>query len=213
MKKQIIGVCLVFGLCSMAVAENLDLNTNDLNIERLEMSLLPDVNAQNITNQEKQRLLKEKIDFLKKDIQKWEKYHEELLNVKKEYDASYLANEEKIKQLTAEISIIKEKIATSGKDIDDKSNDIDVAKKLMTKENEIVEYTLGNGKKIKLIKYTIFPGESLDDIVEGTFKDNEDFGIKDVAFRKQTIIKLNNNINEKDDLVSGQVIYIPFFKK
>ena len=197
----------------MAVAENLDLNTNDLNIERLEMSLLPDVNAQNITNQEKQRLLKEKIDFLKKDIQKWEKYHEELLNVKKEYDASYLANEEKIKQLTAEISIIKEKIATSGKDIDDKSNDIDVAKKLMTKENEIVEYTLGNGKKIKLIKYTIFPGESLDDIVEGTFKDNEDFGIKDVAFRKQTIIKLNNNINEKDDLVSGQVIYIPFFKK
>lgn len=213
MKKQIIGVCLVFSLCSMAVAENLDLNTNDLNIERLEMSLLPDVNAQNITKQEKQRLLNEKIDFLKKDIQKWEKYHEELLNVKKEYDASYLANEEKIKQLTAEISIIKEKIAQSGKDIDDKSNDIDVAKKLMTKENEIVEYTLGNGKKIKLIKYTTFPGESLDDIVEGTFKDDEDFGIKDIAFRKQTIIKLNNNINEKDDLVSGQVIYIPFFKK
>lgn len=215
MKKQIISLFLTSLVSFSAIAaENLDLGV--LNSEKIDNPNGFTEVVQLIPQEEKKRVIQEKIEFLKKDIAKWKAYQAELIQMKTEYENAYKLNEDKIKQYNKDIEDIKLKMEQSEKDISESSNDIDIGVKILADtsiKDEIVEFNLPNGKKIKLIKHTVFPGESLSKIIGKTFPEGIVPKYSDISFRMETVIKLNKDLKNKDQIVSGQIIYIPFFKQ
>lgn len=211
MIKKIICGFFMMGLCAYSLADIPNLDSEILKNSKIEANSPAIESVSNISKEERQKILDAKIEFLKQDIQKWKDYQTKLIDYQKEMQSSYDLNEEKIKTLTSEIDDLRKQIDKSSDTITQQTQDIEIGQTLVDVADEIVTFDLPDGKKIRLIKHTVFPGERLIDIAVNTF--DGDYNKKELAFRKQAIIKLNKNINKKTELKSGQVIYIPFFKK
>lgn len=124
-------------------------------------------------------------------------------------------SKEQLANTSKKIDTLTTKIVKSTDEITSKSEEIDIGTKLLADDSikdEIVEFNLKNGKKIKLMKHTVFPGESLSGIVNKTFPVNYTAKYTEIEFRINTIKKLNKDLVNQDQIKAGQVIYIPFFK-
>lgn len=177
-------------------------NKNDKNIQ---------TTIQLIPKSEKEKILKDKIEFLKKDIAKWRAKEAELQNIKKEFENKLNTNDENIKRWEQDVKEISEQLKTSGDDITKETEELSVGQDLLQKDSDIISINLANGKKIRLIKYVVFPGDSLSKILMRTFKDGEK-STSNLQHRINTVIKLNKNIKDANSIKVGDVIYIPFFK-
>lgn len=177
-------------------------NKNDKNIQ---------TTIQLIPKSEKEKILKDKIEFLKKDIAKWRAKEAELQNIKKEFENKLNTNDENIKRWEQEVKEISEQLKTSGDDITKETEELSVGQDLLKKDSDIISINLANGKKIRLIKYVVFPGDSLSKILMRTFKEGEK-STSNLQHRINTVIKLNKNIKDANSIKVGDVIYIPFFK-
>ena len=177
-------------------------NKNDKNIQ---------TTIQLIPKSEKEKILKDKIEFLKKDIAKWRAKEAELQNIKKEFENKLNTNDENIKRWEQDVKEISEQLKTSGEDITKDTEELSVGQSLLQKDSDIISINLANGKKIRLIKYVVFPGDSLSKILMRTFNEGEKSS-SNLQHRINTVIKLNKNIKNANSLKVGDVIYIPFFK-
>ncbi len=214
MIKIIISILISSLFCFSVMAdENLDLNV--LSSDKIDKTSDFKTDIQLIPKEEKEKMLKDKIEFLKKDIEKWKTYQNKLLKVKSEFEITYKNNEDKMKEYESVINDIKDKMDASEKDINKTSIEIDKGSEILNGdkiEDKIVEFNLPNGKKIKLIQHTVFPGETLSMIISKTFPEGYEKTYNEIEFRMKTVIQLNKNLKNKDQISSGQVIYIPFFK-
>lgn len=164
-----------------------------------------------IPHSEKEKILKDKIEFLKNDIAQWRAKEIELQNIKKEFENKLNANEENIKLWEQDVKKITEQLKVSGEAITKETEELSVGQDLLQKDSEIININLENGKKIRLIKYVVFPGDSLSKILMRTFKNDEKI-TTNLQHRINTVIKLNKNIKDANSIKVGDVIYIPFFK-
>ena len=164
-----------------------------------------------IPHSEKEKILKDKIEFLKNDIAQWRAKEIELQNIKKEFENKLNANEENIKLWEQDVGKITEQLKVSGEAITKETEELSVGQDLLQKDSEIININLDNGKKIRLIKYVVFPGDSLSKILMRTFKNDEKI-TTNLQHRINTVIKLNKNIKDANSIKVGDVIYIPFFK-
>lgn len=164
-----------------------------------------------IPHSEKEKILKDKIEFLKNDIAQWRAKEIELQNIKKEFENKLNANEENIKLWEQDVKKITEQLKVSGEAITKETEELSVGQDLLQKDSEIININLDNGKKIRLIKYVVFPGDSLSKILMRTFKNDEKI-TTNLQHRINTVIKLNKNIKDANSIKVGDVIYIPFFK-
>ena len=124
-------------------------------------------------------------------------------------------NKKQLVDTSKKIDTLTTAIVKSTDSITEQSKEIDIGTKMLADssiKDEIVEFNLRNGKKIKLIKHTVFPGESLSGIVKKTFETNYTPKYTEIEFRMNTIRKLNKDLVNQDQIKAGQVIYIPFFK-
>lgn len=218
MLKKILLVSILTSL-SFSVLANIEVNDKVLDSSLIdatdEQSILL-MKDKSISSKEKQVILDKKIAELKADILKWEEYQTKLLTVKADFEKKISDNDAKIDYFMQEIDELTTAINEKSQDIDKKTEEVEVAKSEVVnepKQPEIVEYNLSNGKKLKLIKHTVIESQSLDNIVFDTFKDKSKITPEKIKQRLSVIISLNNNLKDKDSLVVGQVIYIPFFKE
>lgn len=218
MLKKILLVSILTSL-SFSVLANIEVNDKVLDSSLIdatdEQSILL-MKDKSISSKEKQVILDKKIAELKADILKWEEYQTKLLTVKADFEKKISDNDAKIDYFMQEIDELTTAINEKSQDIDKKTEEVEVAKSAVVnepKQPDIVEYNLSNGKKLKLIKHTVIESQSLDNIVFDTFKDKSKITPEKIKQRLSVIISLNNNLKDKDSLVVGQVIYIPFFKE
>jgi len=215
MLKRLIAIAVLSTLSLSGFADDLNglnqevLNTNESKIDNGQVFT---ETVQLIPKEEKERILRERIEFLKKDREKWYNYQQELLQVKADLEKRLEENNLMIDDLMEKTENIKKKMEESESNITENSNDIAIGQVLLEKDSEVVEFKLSNGKKIKLIKYTVFPGDSLSTILTRTFKKSEEVKYSKLEERMQIVISMNKNLKNKNIINVGQVIYIPFFK-
>jgi hypothetical protein len=178
------------------------LNKNDVNME---------TTIQLIPKSEKEKILKDKIEFLTKDIAQWRVKELELQNVKKDFESKLNNNEENIKIWEQDVKEITEQLKVSVETISKETEEISVGQNLLLKDSEVISVNLADGKKIRLIKYIVFPGDSLSKILVRTFKEGDKIK-ENLQNRIDTVIKLNKGIKEANSIKVGETIYIPFFK-
>lgn len=215
MLKRLIAIAVLSTLSLSGFADDLNginqevLNTNESKIDNGQVFT---ETVQLIPKEEKERILRERIEFLKKDREKWYNYQQELLQVKADLEKRLEENNLMIDDLMEKTENIKKKMEESESNITENSNDIAIGQVLLEKDSEVVEFKLSNGKKIKLIKYTVFPGDSLSTILTRTFKKSEEVKYSKLEERMKIVISMNKNLKNKNIIHVGQVIYIPFFK-
>lgn len=215
MLKRLIAIAVLSTLSLSGFADDLNginqevLNTNESKIDNGQVFT---ETVQLIPKEEKERILRERIEFLKKDREKWYNYQQELLQVKADLEKRLEENNLMIDDLMEKTENIKKKMEESESNITENSNDIAIGQVLLEKDSEVVEFKLSNGKKIKLIKYTVFPGDSLSTILTRTFKKSEEVKYSKLEERMKIVISMNKNLKNKNIINVGQVIYIPFFK-
>lgn len=215
MLKRLIAIAVLSTLSLSGFADDLNginqevLNTNESKIDNGQVFT---ETVQLIPKEEKERILRERIEFLKKDREKWYNYQQELLQVKADLEKRLEENNLMIDDLMEKTENIKKKMEESESNITENSNDIAIGQVLLEKDSEVVEFNLSNGKKIKLIKYTVFPGDSLSTILTRTFKKSEEVKYSKLEERMKIVISMNKNLKNKNIINVGQVIYIPFFK-
>lgn len=210
-------IALVLSFCSVTLAATPNLNLDGLKEEKISkennkavINLLTG-NA-NLTPKE---ILDNEIAALQKDIAKWQKMHDDLSSLKKEYETAYDVNEQKIYEYEQEVIKLKADIEKSTEKISVKSNFIEMKQKLVGEPtlnaDEVVSFDLANGDKIKLIKHTIVKGETLTMIALKSF-DGVEATKKELAFRKKTIQDINSHLPKKENLPADTIVYVPFFK-
>jgi hypothetical protein len=220
--KSLKWIFLLFIISNTYANEN-DINTNVLNalhgndkIETKEENKEATVIL--IPHEEKVKLLRDKIEFLKQDIAKWKEREKELLQIKAEFETKINNNNKNIEQWQKDIIDMTQKIKEQEADlvketesINKENEEINIGQNLLIKDSEIISVPLANGKKIKLIKYIVFPGDSLSKIIMRTYDKNSQ-STTSVKERIDTVIKLNKNIKDANSIKVGDTIYIPFFK-
>lgn len=168
------------------------IETNEINEDGTEFK----TTVQLIPKNHKEKIISDKIEFLKKDIAMWKERKEEMIKIKNEYERKLDKNKDISK---FEISINEE------------IKEIDVGNSLMKKDSEVIVVEIGNGKKIRLIKYIVFPRDTLSEILTRTLVENDNSN-STLSHKIETVIKLNKNIKNADSIKTGDIIYIPFFK-
>ncbi len=220
--KSLKWIFLLF-IISNTYANETDINTNVLNALHGDNKI--ESNEQNkettvilIPHEEKVKLLKDKIEFLRQDIAKWKEREKELLQVKAEFESKINNNNKNIEQWQKDIIDMTQKIkaqeAILEKETDSinkENEEINIGQNLLLNDSEIISFPLANGKKIKLIKYIVFPGDSLSKIIMRTYDKNSQ-STTNLKERIDTVIKLNKNIKDANSIQVGDTIYIPFFK-
>lgn len=210
-------IALVLGFCSVTLAATPNLNLDGLKEDKISkednkavINLLTG-NA-SLTPKE---ILDNEIAALQKDIAKWQKMHDDLSSLKKEYEAAYDVNEQKIYEYEQEVIKLKADIEKSTEKISAKSDFIEMKQKLVGEPtlnaDEVVSFDLPNGDKIKLIKHIMVKGETLTMIALKSF-DGVEVTKKELAFRKKTIQDINSHLPKKENLPADTIIYVPFFK-
>ena len=168
------------------------IETNEINEDGTEFK----TTVQLIPKNHKEKIISDKIELLKKDIAMWKERKEEMIKIKNEYERKLDKNKDISK---FEISINEE------------IKEIDVGNSLMKKDSEVIVVEIGNGKKIRLIKYIVFPRDTLSEILTRTLVENDNSN-STLSHKIETVIKLNKNIKNADSIKTGDIIYIPFFK-
>jgi len=220
--KSLKCIFLLF-IISNTYANEKDINTNVLNalhgndkIETKEEN--KEATVVLIPHEEKVKLLRDKIEFLKQDIAKWKEREKEILQIKAEFANKINNNNKNIEQWQKDIIDMTKKIKEQEADlvketesINKENEEINIGQNLLIKDSEIISVPLANGKKIKLIKYIVFPGDSLSKIIMRTYDKNSQ-STTSIKERIDTVIKLNKNIKDANSIKVGDTIYIPFFK-
>lgn len=210
-------VALLLGICSVSLAATPNLNLEGLKEEKISkennkavINLLTG-NA-NLTPQE---ILDNDIKSLQKDIAKWQKKYDDLSAIKKEYEAAYDANEQKIYEYEQEVIQLKAELEKSTEKITFQSEFIEMKQKLVgaptLDADEVVSFDLPNGDKIKLIKHIVVKDETLTMIALKSFNGVE-VTKESLKFRKDTIQNINSQLAKKEQQAANTVIYVPFFK-
>lgn len=210
-------VAVVLGFCSLTLAATPNLNLDGLKEDKISkennkavINLLTG-NA-NLTPKQ---ILDNEIAALQKDIAKWQKMHDDLSALKKEYEAAYDVNEQKIYEYEQEVIKLKAAIEKSTEKISANSEFIEMKQKLVgdptLNADEVVSFDLPNGDKIKLIKHLVVKDETLTMIALKSF-DGVEVTKELLAFRKKTIQDINSQLPKKDKLSAGTIVYVPFFK-
>lgn len=204
-------------------ANEKDINTNVLNTLHGNNKIETNENNKEATvilipHEEKVKLLRDKIEFLKQDIAKWKEREQELLKIKAEFESKINNNNKNIEQWEKDIIDMTKKIKEQEADLEKETNsinkeneEINIGQNLLSQDSEIISIPLSNGKKIKLIKYIVFPGDSLSKILMRTYDKNTQSSTN-LKERIDTVIKLNKNIKDANSIKVGDTIYIPFFK-
>lgn len=215
MLRKIIAIAAISTLSFAVFGDDLtNINQEVLsnNAAKIESGQVFTETVQLIPKEEKTRILRERIEFLKEDRKKWDKYHQEMLQVKAELEKELENNNMMIEDLVKRAEELKNKMEKSASEMTDNSSEIAIGQNLLESNSEVVEFNLSNGKKIKLIKYTVFPGDSLSKILTRTFSTSEEAKYSKLEERMKIVISMNKNLNNKNILYVGQIIYIPFFK-
>ena len=214
---KVLQVALILGFCSVSLAA-----APNLNLDGLKETKISKENNKNVINLltgnadlTPQQILDKEIVALKKDISKWQKMHDNLSILKKEYEAAYDVNEQKIYEYEQEVIKLKADIEKSTENILISSEFIEMKQNLVGEPtlnmDEVVSFDLSNGNKIKLIKHMVVKGETLTMIALKSF-DGVEVTKKEMEFRKKTIQDINSQLPKKDNLSTGTIVYVPFFK-
>lgn len=214
---KVLQVALILGFCSVSLAA-----APNLNLDGLKETKISKENNKNVINLltgnadlTPQQILDKEIAALKKDISKWQKMHDNLSILKKEYEAAYDVNEQKIYEYEQEVIKLKADIEKSTENILISSEFIEMKQNLVGEPtlnmDEVVSFDLSNGDKIKLIKHMVVKGETLTMIALKSF-DGVEVTKKEMEFRKKTIQDINSQLPKKDNLSTGTIVYVPFFK-
>ena len=214
---KVLQVALILGFCSVSLAA-----APNLNLDGLKETKISKENNKNVINLltgnadlTPQQILDKEIVALKKDISKWQKMHDNLSILKKEYEAAYDVNEQKIYEYEQEVIKLKADIEKSTENILISSEFIEMKQNLVGEPtlnmDEVVSFDLSNGDKIKLIKHMVVKGETLTMIALKSF-DGVEVTKKEMEFRKKTIQDINSQLPKKDNLSTGTIVYVPFFK-
>lgn len=215
MKALQVGLVLGFYSVTLAATPNLNLDgLKDDKISREDNKAVINV----LTGNDKltpQQILDNEIKALQKDIAKWQKMHDELFALKKEYENAYNVNEQKIFEYEQEVTRLKAEIEKSTEEITEHSDVIEMKQSLVgfptLDADEVVSFDLANGDKIKLIKHISVKGETLTMIAIKSLNGVE-FTKEEIDFRKKTIQNINSQLPKKDNLPADTIVYVPFFK-
>lgn len=215
MKAMQIALVLVFYSVTLASPPNLNLDgLKEDKISKEDNKAVINLLTGNAKLTPKE-ILDNEIAALQKDIAKWQKMHDDLSSLKKEYETAYDANEQKIYEYEQEVIKLKADIEKSTEKISVKSDFIEMKQKLVGEPtlnaDEVVSFDLPNGDKIKLIKHIMVKGETLTMIALKSF-DGVEVTKKELAFRKKTIQDINSQLPKKDNLPADTIVYVPFFK-
>lgn len=214
--KNVKIVCLSM-LFSLAFANESDidnsilkgLSKDNIQIDNLNKEY-KNTTIQLIPREEKIKILEDKIEFLKKDIEKWKGKEASLLKIQSEFANQVNANDENIRKWENDVNVIKQQLIDSGDMIEKEKEELSIGQSMIEKDSDIIVINLENGKKIRLIKYLVFPGDSLSKILIRTFEGQQISS--SLEHRINTVIKLNKNIKDANTIKVGDTIYIPFFK-
>lgn len=214
---KVMQIALVLGFCSVTLAATPNLNLDGLKEDKIskeDNKAVINLLTGNASLTPKEILDKE-IVALQKDIAKWQKMHDDLSSLKKEYETAYDVNEQKIYEYEQEVIKLKADIEKSTEKISVKSDFIEMKQQLVGEPtlnaDEVVSFDLPNGDKIKLIKHIVVKGETLTMIALKSFNGIE-VTKKELAFRKKTIQDINSQLPKKDNLPADTIVYVPFFK-
>lgn len=163
-----------------------------------------------IPKEEKEKIIRDKIEFLKKDIDSWRKKEKELIIIKNEFESKINKNENDIKKWEQDVKEFKKLLNNFETTMEKETNEIGIGHNLIKEDSEIITINLDNGKKIRLIKYTVFPGDTLSKILTRTIVDSS--SESSLEHKIETVIKLNKNLKNADNIKVGDILYIPFFK-
>lgn len=164
-----------------------------------------------IPKEEKEKIIRDKIEFLKKDIASWKEKEKALIKIKNDFESKINKNEEDIKKWEQDVNEFKTLLNNFETTMKKETTEIDIGQNLIKKDSEVITINLDNGKKIRLIKYTVFPGDSLSKILTRTLVENSS-SESSLEHKIETVIKLNKNIKNADNIKVGDILYIPFFK-
>ena len=183
------------------------IETNEINEDGTEFK----TTVQLIPKKHKEKIISDKIEFLKKDIAMWKERKEEMIKIKNEYERKLDKNKDDIVKLKNDVDRFNKDISKFEISINEEIKEIDVGNSLMKKDSEVIVVEIGNGKKIRLIKYIVFPRDTLSEILTRTLVENDNSN-STLSHKIETVIKLNKNIKNADSIKTGDIIYIPFFK-
>lgn len=210
-------VALVLGFCSFTLAATPNLNLDGLKDDKISKEDNKAV-INLLTGNDKltpQQILDNEIKALQKDIDKWQKMHDDLVALKKEYEDAYNVNEQKIFEYEQEVIRLKAEIEKSTEKITEQSDVIEMKQNLVGSPtldtDEVVSFDLANGDKIKLIKHIVVKGETLTMIAIKSFNGVE-VTKEEIDFRKKTIQNINSQLPKRDNLPADTIVYVPFFK-
>lgn len=164
-----------------------------------------------IPKEEKEKIIRDKIEFLKKDIASWKEKEKALIKIKNDFESKINKNEEDIKKWEQDVNEFKTLLNNFETTMKKETTEIDIGQNLIKEDSEVITINLDNGKKIRLIKYTVFPGDSLSKILTRTLVENSS-SESSLEHKIETVIKLNKNIKNADNIKVGDILYIPFFK-
>lgn len=165
-----------------------------------------------IPKSEKNKIIQEKIAILKKDIAAWKVKRDEIIKLKQEFEDKINKNDADIRKFKEDIEKFNKTLGAFEVTMKNDLEDIDIGKKLIeVNTSEVITVSLSNGKKIRLIKYIIFPGDTLSKILIRTLPENSESKTS-LSYKIETVIKLNKNIKNANTIKAGDIIYIPFFK-
>lgn len=210
-------VALILGFCSVSLAATPNLNLEDLKEDKI--SKEDNKAVINVltgkANLTPQQILDNEIQTLRADIKKWEKMRDDLMVLKKEYEAEYNANEQRIHEYEEDIIKLKLELEKSSEKITEQSEFIEMKKTLVGEptldKDEVVSFDLPDGNKIKMMKHITIENETLTMIAVKSFG-SVDLTRESLDFRIKTIRNINSQLPKEDMLPVNTVVYVPFFK-